>query len=47
MIDEALVQALFWVGLGMWGVGDRLIKARVDRQRRSVHNTALLRRDFK
>lgn len=42
---DDIVQALFWIGLAMWGIGDRLVKAH--RQGRSGDNVPLLRKDFK
>ncbi len=45
MVDEALVQALFWIGLAMWGIGHRLVEQHVRRGRET--KVPLLRRDFK
>lgn len=45
MIEETLVQALFWIGLGMWGIGHRLVETH--HRGRSAPQVPLLRKDFK
>jgi len=45
MLDEELVQALFWIGIALWGIGDRLVRAA--RQTGKDSRVPLLRRDFK
>jgi hypothetical protein len=34
IVDEGLVQAMFWIGLGMWGIGHRMVEQSARRRRR-------------